>query len=212
MSASITVRLNEIIAMQFKEMARNKGLSQAELIEELIKEEIKRIEQQSNSAKGIENIDNKEIRDIKLLLKECNEYKKTHKEAKVYTFKGSFEIGLSQPREVHDFSKDYLKRELSGIDMPCPVGMNGYQTLYQYHVYKREDISEYVIYEYIGVNNLNKKLIEVNIRRMSFAKSMNDILNKLQPYISVAEMEEIEYKLAEDISNSQQEIEEYLNN
>lgn len=193
---NLSLRVPASTAETFKELAREKNCSQGEVLQFLVEQNQSLASNQHNDIQITPTIESPQH--IKLLLKDNNQ------PAKTFSFYGDLVTYLPNSRPFHSFSFQYFNQEL-GYQCASP----NLSTFYQYCIYRIDGKSniphDFLVYEYIGVieyiDGIQRQI--TNIKRAWFATDLQAILQKLSHYISVPELESIEYQLATPIDLSQ---------
>lgn len=204
----VTIRLTVEANEQLKQLAKETGKTQGDLIATLLKENDLSKEKPDGMETSVS-----ENNKFKLLIKNNNAFLNIFNESKVFSFEGKWIWAMPQPRPFLRFSKENFKNELLGehskeLDL---YNTNKYATWYQCGVYEVHGIEQgpFLIYEYVYVSDEEFDMEMVNIKRITFAKNLNAIKLYLKKYIGVSETEGIEYILSEEIGHSEQELTKY---
>ncbi|MGL4731985.1 MAG: hypothetical protein ACRCW0_10455 [Clostridium sp.] len=200
---SMTIRAREEEIERFKDLARNRNISQGDLFKTLM-DEFEKLDEDTD-AKGIEVLNVGNVNDNKILIKENNIIRKVIKEPKTYSFTGKVVTYLPFPRQCYEFSYSQLKEEL-GFEMVY----GKYKPSYQFCIYEMDKEKKFLVYEYICVMDIEKNFAVSVVRRAKFANNLYEILQILGAHISMNEAENIEFALAEDISGNDKLIKKYI--
>ncbi|NME63979.1 hypothetical protein HF846_05095 [Clostridium cadaveris] len=186
-SVTMTVRLNNDISDNFKELAKKEGISQGELIEKLLETYKPEFE-------------------ITMPLKYKNKFQNELQSipSKNFKFKGKWIYQIPNIRMMTLFQIKKINEELNINEIEKTFQYN-----YWFGIAENSDKKMYVISERFWVYNKEQENL-INIKRCKLAKNLQEIVGILENYAFELEIEQIENILSEDTTD-ETELETYLN-
>ncbi|ONI40344.1 hypothetical protein AN639_04845 [Candidatus Epulonipiscium fishelsonii] len=200
-TAHLTIECPYETVEKFKQLGMAKNMNSAEVLAYLL-------QLLPNQNMKVNNINGVKIPNsngmLQFFLNEFNIFKKKVKPSLTIKFNGTLIYSISDIRPVQKFSANKLKSDFKYIYNDEDI------TEYFLAIYYNIDKRKYFIYDYINVKSNENDNINLTVYRGKLAKDLNDIITKLSGYINAEESDQIEYKLAEDISNNEKMILKYL--
>ncbi len=201
--ASITLRLPKDVSDRFKELTKQKDISQGKLLEELLD-----LYEKGQTAERpmLEEMKNNEIR---LLLRYQNDFLEAEelrvREPKIYVFRGENIFGLQQGKNIENSDAlERLRQEFS-----INESLENYYCGYWFGILRDLDKGRFVINEWFWVTDRLSQKVMLSVRRCKFANNLGEILAHIGKYAYLVDIEYVEFLLAEKVE-SDQEVENFL--
>ncbi|WP_102399624.1 hypothetical protein [Haloimpatiens massiliensis] len=196
--AAITIRLAKETCENFKELAKSKDISQGKFLGDLVDMYNK---SQSKENPLIEQSSNNKIR---LLLRYQNEFTEDENrrmlEPKVYEFKGEDIFTLQQGRNIEVIDSIQSLKEEFNINN----SLEDYYCGYWFGIFNDLEKTRYVVNEWIWITDKYSKKTKLSVRRCKFANNLMDIVNCIEKYAFIGDVENVEYLLAKKIDDDQE--------
>ncbi|ONI40685.1 hypothetical protein AN640_08500 [Candidatus Epulonipiscium fishelsonii] len=198
---NLTIKCSYEVAEKFKQQGKEKDMNPAQFLEYLM-------QLLPNKNMKVHNINGIKIPHnngtLKFFLNEFNIFKSKEHSSFILEFNGKLIYAISEIRTLQNFSSNKLKSDFNYIYDDKDI------TEYFLVIYYNIDNRKYFLYDYINVKSSQNNNINLTAYRGKFAKDLKDIINKLSGYITAEESDQIEFELAEDISNNPKMIAKYL--